>query len=407
MFFSGNNNQVNEKERLKPRSKRSITMLSGYVLLLNCYIGMGQQVLPIQYQCGIGFTTFINYFLALVSYYSGWMFLHVMKEKRAFTLEDCWVKCGLPFSPLISFGVIIPCIGFISYYFMYIRQFWGEFIRNLYPQTPYFVDNLYVVSLFLIGTVSFPIIIQQKLNLLIVYSYISLILIVIYVGGNIYWAINNAKQFGFDPRKELKLYDLSKPVVSCVSYHIGAYTTYIFLFFVLNDLENYTHERCKKLFRNSLIIFAIFNSISGISSYFVYFNNQGSNYLLSILPRSHIVTRVQYVLFILMLAFTIPTLIDPARRSALSIVLSLEQYPHFIWWTTGFLVMLLSLSLSSLTGKYLILFENIEKAMVIALQFILPGILLAKVSNGLSKIHFVGIVLFITIGSIFCVYIFL
>ena len=108
-----------------------------------------------------------------------------------------------------------------------------------------------------------------------------------------------------------------------------------------------------------------------------------------------------------MLSFTIPTLIDPSRRSALAIVIHMDRYPNFIWWTIGVLVVILAMYLSNMTGEYIGFITKLQNAFSMMMMFVAPGILLIFNMKDASKANWIGILSFIILGIGFAAFTFL
>lgn len=391
---------------ITPNRESSISWASCLSIFVNCLIGMGAIRNGRHNNTGILLNLLINVILALVTYYGMWMLLYVINCNKSTSYETCWTSSGFRFPGIISIGIFLPCIGFMSLYFSTIHLMFSTLMEFVWQDCPRLVKDNYVVS-FVVVILILPIIFQQDLRYLAVTSHIANAITIVFVGFCVYFCVKRNLYYGFNDKNQISVFDLSKDWMSAFGDYVGTYTAYAFLFLSVRTMYNFTYKRSKKLLLYTLIIFCIFNEIIGLITYFVLYNDGWSDpvFLYSI-ASGNIAVVLAFAVFMVKIALLIPTLVDPIRISVLHIIKVSDHYPPYIWGGTAFILMLVSLMFSTLTNRYIAAFSQLLNSYVMLMQYAFPAFMLFKKmkTNNLPKIHYAGIVLLSLLGFGFGIY---
>jgi len=382
---------------LQRNSKSALNLFECTLMMINAITGMGALKLSVNFKYGAVSTSIVNLLLCLVSYYANWMLLTVMKIKRTFSYEESWRATMKHASFLTSINIIIPSVSFTSWYFLNIQELLISLLQQYYPNSSYIFKDTYLIAISVAIIICLPVIFQRTMKLVSVLSMIAFLCCIFAMVHITYWFIKYYNMYGFDPDQKMVLYS-SNGIVAVFSDYISAYCGFMFTFPCLSQLKSLTFNRGKSLMKYTHVFLFIFYEYTGLVSYFTLWDKQGSAIIYDKLPQGNMFLTIAYIVYIVLILCSIPMMINPARESALQIVSTTTKYPSYIWTSSGVLVAVTSILWTSLTGTYLSILRLFMSAAVMIIGFILPALMLSKVMDKLSKIHWVGITFFLVVG---------
>lgn len=398
-MLDGNTAQRNiDTIPLKVDKTNSLDLWKIVVVLLNCYIGLGPVRNDRHMRCGVLYVTAVNWIACLITYYCFYLLCLVMKIQKTFMFETSW-EAHYKLPVIMSIGVFVPCIGFLSFYFTNISNLWTSLIAIIWPGAPSYATDHYTVALVISLTIYIPLYLIQNIKYIYISSLVKMVLLVFILGFDVYWIIYFVSKNGFDPKHEISwIINFEQPYFSCIVEFISTYSNFMFFFYVLKEMSNLTFQRAKKVTQLSMGLFALINQIFLFAGYFTVFNDRGEGVLFEYLPQDNIIVAISYVLFFILMIISNACLLNPGRESALAFIVILPKYPSFVWFAMGMIIILAAILIGRLAGIYQTILQTVQNMVALLMQFAIPALLIFKIRKSVHKIHFVGAIILFIVG---------
>lgn len=263
---------------------------------------------------------------------------------------------------------------------------------------PNLIIDPYLIYTFLIVVVFTPLVIRQDKGLICACGWAKCGLTLIFTALSIYWAIV-ARNDPLNAGKEVQLFNPKEDWMTAAGEFLGTYLDYFFLFNSLNHMVDMTYKRCWKVVNWSFGIFFVWCEILGVCQYFILYDRRSGTNLFAEMDPSWTSVKIGKLLFMLITILSFPVYFDSLRISALYIIEVMETYPRFVWAAIGFLWLLVSATFATIAGSYFDVFMILGNILAMLMQFMGPALMFRKVMNTVSKIHWVGVVLFMVLGA--------
>lgn len=387
--------------QIHPNNKNSINMKNCILIFLNSYLGVGIAKNGKHMRCGILYSTCCNAISAVLVYYSSWMFLVCAVRYRALSTEELASASLFKWCSLITaLGMFVPIIGFLSFYLMYLRDILKYLLVKTIPNCPEYLYDLYFIVFCLVLFVYPSFFFVTSLKYIKVISNLGLLCSLIVLLVYIYSAIVNAKTYGFDPRHELSLTNFSQPYFQCFTDHISTYIGYIFLSMIFNNLIDFTFNRGKQFLKYSFIIIFASIELFEFAEYIVLFNNRSEECIFFSMDPKNIFVLIGTIAYFSKIVFSIPSMINPARVVVCRFVTSSYKVAIPLWFSIGLIIIFLAMVIASITGIYYEILDCVEVLLMASMQFSFSAIVFAKeiLAGRQSRIHWIGVILFIVLG---------
>lgn len=394
---------MKENERIRNNKMSSESFVACLVVFLNSMCGLGISQCYHCFACGFLFVTIVNIVCAMLAGYYAWIMIYLMKETREVSYESIWIACRFKFFRVICVGMLVPCIGFISVYLTQISELLQLLFEEVWPSAPAQLTDSLLVGLLLSCTVYFPLYLRDDLRYTVILSYIGMIPLVGMLILYIYWCVESIRKRGFDPDKKVTLFNFKENWIMVIAEFVSTYIMYLTFCLVISHLRDMTYKRALRLMRIGIAILWFYLETVGILGYLATYSSDAVT-IMSIINQSRISVVAGVIFLIVKLVTMVPTLVDPLRSSILKGVVIHDKYPPTIWWYMGLLLLVIASVFSRVNGPYLNIWRCILNALVMFMQYISPAALLITKRAGLSRLHWIGILLFIILGTGFAIF---
>ena len=394
---------MKENERIRNNKMSSESFVACLVVFLNSMCGLGISQCYHCFACGFLFVTIVNIVCAMLAGYYAWIMIYLMKETREVSYESIWIACRFKFFRVICVGMLVPCIGFISVYLTQISELLQLLFEEVWPSAPAQLTDSLLVGLLLSCTVYFPLYLRDDLRYTVILSYIGMIPLVGMLILYIYWCVESIRKRGFDPDKKVTLFNFKENWIMVIAEFVSTYIMYLTFCLVISHLRDMTYKRALRLMRIGIAILWFYLETVGILGYLATYSSDAVT-IMSIIHQSRISVVAGVIFLIVKLVTMVPTLVDPLRSSILKGVVIHDKYPPTIWWYMGLLLLVIASVFSRVNGPYLNIWRCILNALVMFMQYISPAALLITKRAGLSRLHWIGILLFIILGTGFAIF---
>ncbi|OHT14522.1 hypothetical protein TRFO_15031 [Tritrichomonas foetus] len=383
---------------IKTSRKNSVSLFACFCILLNSLIGVGAIKNSRHGNCGVLLFTISNIVIAFLFYYASWFLIKLMSYYKTVNYESCWKASNFKFPWIASIAGCIPCLGYAANYFTEINNTYIMFIESVWENAPSIIIDPYFFDIIIILFFLMPCIISKERIMIVRYSYIKLFLLLVFLISIFYLFIETTLKNGFDPSNSVKLFDFSQSIIEMESEIVGTYISFCYIFISANQMINITFNRTKKMLRYAFTGCFLINEISFLLEYFVIFNNGENDSFLQNIDPTRTFNLFLMVCYTISLIFTIPTCMDPMRMNVFYVVKITDSYPQILWSAVGFVWMLIAALFSTLTSNHIEILTAFLGILAMLMQFVFPALMILKIRHGISKVHWVGIILFLVIG---------
>lgn len=367
----------NEDYVLSSNKKSALSMWQGVVVILNYMIGVGLVSHYRHFRCGILLASFVNFFLAFVTYFSCDILFIGMQHLKKLRLESLWIERGFKLSFLIALFIFFPSLSFASLYFITIKNYLDKILDNYFPNRMYWLTDPYVLGLFIILVLIVPVLMTQNLKINVLLSCIGMATTMIIFIISAYWFVVNLKNNGFNHKNDIKLVDFSNGFFDCFARYIGSYFTYTIISTVMMQVRSVTVRKTKKIMRISLIYYSIFIEIVALIQYFTIYDVDDDSDIFENLNLD-ISVIIAIALMILKLLCTLPVCIYPAIEATFSLIIIQDQYPKLFWIFVVIVCCMSCLLISYIATSTQMIFAGFVNCVVLFMQFIFPTLLISK-----------------------------
>jgi hypothetical protein len=385
-----------QQSLIQPNRISSISATDSFLILCTWFVGVGICRNSGVFGCGLIFATLIHVIIALLADYSLWMLVYIMKIHKICRYSSAWRASGFKGNFIVALFIFLSVEGYISTYFHVIYSLWTKILFYYAPSAPAFLSDPYIFNFIVISSIFVPVIIRRDNHFLTYFAYIKAFMCIVFFIMNIYWCYTCNRDYKFE--KVVPLFDMSQNYQAAATEYLGTYLNFYCLFTSLINMKDLTFERGVKVVRWSCVVFFIFAHGIAIIQYFMFYQDRTEALLIDQLDFSDMSVQVGVIIYMIIIVTSIPAYLDPVRVVSLFFVQEMDRYPVYIWSVIGYIWLFLAVLLSPLFDRYfaaLALLSNI----CLLLQFAGPGMMLIKVMHtGISKAHWIGIVLNIFIG---------
>lgn len=405
-FLSGSEKDQNgiEKHLLHPDTKHPYNFFHCILISLNSMLITNSVTFYKKMEIGVLSIVLLNIFILIFSWYSTWMFLHLIKSFHCLSLEDLWTKSGYKYPWVICLFVGIPCFFSISNIFAFIDPIISFLIKRVLSDPPFFMIDIIFDGLIIMILFVFPFIQTQNHVLNLRISYVSFVCLILFIGITIFMFIQSIVKGGFNPKTKISLFSKTVSIYDFTNI-VAAYTTYPYLFTYIPFFKKCTFMRVKKLaFWIQLTIF-IAHILTGLIQYFIQGNFETNSFwVLARIPFG-VLEVILSIIFLGFVISSIPLQIYPIQLSILTLLHNKKYFPSLVWSLIGILSSLMALLFAGLHNVVFKAFTNISLIFLLFFQYIFPSIQFIKQikDNSLSKWHLVGIIGLIIIAGVFAV----
>jgi len=374
-----------------------ISMPSSVVFLTNTMTGMGLLAIAFCYRNGIVLNLILTSVLALFSVISFGLLVDVSTKSNLEDYGELMVPTfGQRYKKYSNIIIGLTLFGVIVLYMLFSSSLLKSVLSEI-PGIPQILLNDKVLIFGPLILFDLPLSLLKSVSALSKVSYISMVLVIIYVTHSVYYFSSGLMKNGFDPKGEMKLISIGKLLIPSLAIQATTYNCHPNIFPTLQKLENNTRERkTKTMILVGILSFIIFN-ITGICSYFTLFDNILDPVTIAYYPHGRAFTVVTKILFSLKLVITIPILFFACRLSFYEIFFT-QSVSNAIWNSSG--IMLLCLA-----GVFAAYFQSIVKVFEVVggisspiIVYILPAAFYIKICQKENKFKYYISYMFILFG---------
>jgi hypothetical protein len=315
--------------------------------------------------------------------------------------ETLWRRCGFRGHSIIAVAVFATTEAWIAVYFRYLSRFINSFTDIFCPQFTILRDP-FLPNIVLVLVVLLPVTLRQDMVLQECSAYVKIILILVFVGLNIYWLVTDSGG-SVKAGKSVSIFDVSV-VPAGFREFIVSYTDFILFFPSFNRMRHLTFARLTRCVRWSLFVLFAGSEIVAYMQYFLFYDGRVAEFVDEQVGYDRVTARIALILLFVFVLLTLPPLIEPSRATLLGLVREMDTYPMFVWSSVGLLWLLVALMIAAIGGKVLTDLQIVMVAISGLLQFTLPAIMLAKHMATLHKIHWAGVISYILLGVTMFIY---
>jgi hypothetical protein len=392
-------NQFQGSSLIRPNRISSLSMIESFFIFSTSMAGIAVIRSVRHWNCGLILVTIIHITVALLSYYSVWMLLYVMKTYKVCNYQSCWRAVGFKGSWIIAIMMSATIAIFLAACFLVIWRMWIGLLFHRFPGLPAWITDPYLLHFVVIAVVFLPIVFRRDRHFLAYFSIVKAGVLVVFYGLNIYWCWVQNRDWTAE--KPVNMVDTSQPYFPVLTDYVAVYISFFCIWAPLMDMRDFTFERGTKVIRWGYITFFVFSHSITIIQYFTFYGTMDADVILECLQVKNATIELGYVLVMMHMFISITSDLDPLRMVLLSFVQEMDKYPIYIWAAFGYIPLIFGVLLGQISEQHVWTVSLISNTFPIFLQFIGPAIMMAKVmKTGVSRVHWAGIVLLALVGAL-------
>jgi len=354
-----------------PKYKNSLSKKQAITVLLNAAIGAGILRLGAGFRCGILLSLVMTTAACFLNLFALWMLAMSVSATKSSSFIEIW---STAIGRKTLFLPVIGCIGnSIILSKVYINLIIGS-IQSLLTNLGFDSNTAYVNQTSILVVVYFVFVLPHVFNTSLTRIYHISIAANICLGylmlHSIYWFIHDIRQYGFDPKNQLKYVSFDKNAVSLVNSLITAYSVFPISWPGVRHYDDLNYKSLISIFKIESLVCWVLYCTFGAVSYLTFFDKNTGGLILNYYPKGTMRLTGEVALA-LMIAFTLPIKINVARYSLMEIVFPVKSFivDGNIWIPLGIVSTAISAFLS-------VTFGSIEKVMSIISQIASPSLVL-------------------------------
>ncbi|OHT15110.1 hypothetical protein TRFO_14470 [Tritrichomonas foetus] len=368
----------------------STSFFSITIIIIGGFTCTGCLRISNSYKCGLIIGSLINLVLGLITLFAMHLGITTMKQTKSFYADSIWSSFSPKTKIIPAIMVFIPSFGFVFWYFGYIVTLFQHFMTITFESTPNVLNSSPIISVIVMVIVSTGYLFNQRLNYILLLTYIKYFVLTIMIIINIYMVF----ELGIS-KSITYVSPTPKNLLDCFTTNVSIYCGMMLFYAYIWQMRTFTPNRGNRSCNISISMIILIHQIFGITGYLLFGNDQ-SGVMIDHFPKDLIITKIDYACFIVLISISIPVLFQPAHRALLNYFYSVDPFPSEVWAISGISLLFIAISIPLLQGtqsKFVYFFMDFFSGI---LCFMLPGILyLAAVKK--KKLYNV-------IGSIFIIF---
>jgi len=390
-----------------PRFKNTLSPNEAVVCLINTAIGTGILRLGYSFRCGIITALVLTTLIALVNYYSFWLYSKAINQTKRSSFVEIWYFL-FGWKTLIL-PVAASAIGTLVFS-MFFTQCIANYITSLLTELNLYENNLYInetsVLIFTFAAFVLPNVFVRSLNTVFKMSVISLGFLALLFIHSIYWMIVEYRKYGFDPSNQLKLFSFDSSVITCINALLTAYAVYPLSWPGPRHFSGVNFKSLLSIFKNLTFFCWVLYASFGTLAYFTFFDKNTGGLIISYYPFGFIRAAAEIAL-IFMIALTLPMQLNQARYNLMEAIFPAQTLSVHggSWVPLGVLAGLIATFLAAskgFMGSFMSMVGDISSPILI---FLLPPIIYLKAIDDKPWYHVIGSIAFALFGIFYSGYI--
>jgi hypothetical protein len=294
--------------------------------------------------------------------------------------------------------MFLSCESWIIVYFGYVLRLWALIVDVMWPTADDFVKDKFIVCFAVLIVVLAPIIMRRDKLAHFICACVKSVLIAVLTILSVQWLIHYQEDYVVE-NKIVPLFDFSW-LITLFGDYMNSYVNYPLLFWAFSSMKDLTFARLRKYILISLVIVVVGNEFVSYIQFFTLYGDREADMIWAQLDLNLGSTRFGLIVWLAYIALTFPPFLEPVRTAVLSVAQQLDSYPTFIWSSTGLVWMVVSILLSTIMKQDLLPLWLAMLAISGFMQMGFPAIMLIKHMGELPKVHWLGIILLITLSVI-------
>lgn len=378
--------------------KEAVSLSDMTALVLKTVIGAGMLSQGFSFRMGIGLGVLMHAIVCFLSLYCLYLFVKTGQFYKRSTYEEIWAKAfGRRSAFFVAFLSVLSVTFILGLYLRNIGKSMLSAVGIIFDSIPVWMSSTYVYMIIIDIFALFPICTSYSLREMARVSYLGLVVAVMIIFYIIYRFYERVQEYGFDPNGQLKIAHFTGDFGSQIGNIAMSYLSMPFSWPGLRNLRNPTPNRWMKVFTVSMITCFFVYLIVSVFSYCTFFDENEGDMILLMYPRDN-KTLWSYIIFIVFMLSTIPSALNAARYITLNFITSAVYFDKNVWITCGFAWVIMSTFIATLSDDIFGILLTISDIVVVALLFIIPGIMYLKAFKKKFVLHLTGAIFSILFG---------
>ena len=355
--------------------------------LINNAIGAGCLRLGYAFRSGIILSIIINFIFASLTYCVLMIFLRTGSYFKISTFDGIWEHLfGRKTVWISTFVSCIVGIYFCISYSKTLSSTLSDIIGTFVNSENLIKDGL-TTGLLTLGVFLLPICYINKLKYIVVFCYIAIFCMFFFLVCVIYQFIDQVKRDGFDPNHQLAYFRFDSSIGNCIATFSTSYLIFPLAFPSFSHLKYSSFNQWKKIFLAMISFCFIYYSLMGIFCYLTYFDENEGGLIIIYYDISNALRIVYNIGVFLLIVFSVPMFMNPARFLLLNLFYSTEDIPHSSWFFTGVSIAFIGLVVAHLSDSIYNIITYITDAITIVVLFLIPSFLYLKTFGYSDKFY--------------------
>jgi len=361
-------------------SSKRISMVSAVVLLLNAAMATDPFYFGSYFNCGVIQSFLIGIFVMMIVTLSFKVYLQTWVYGSSSTYRELWIKCFGRSSVFIPSVLIL--IAYSSITMICTKEHFSEFlgiVTEFFPHS-YFVDSKWAWVFFVVIVTFFPFLYLEKGSGFYLTAYIAKFGLLVGMSAVVYTFVDKVQKEGFDPKKQTILWSSNSDYFfdSFAGFNVVMFLNPV-IHYIMRDLIDPTKIRIMKCIWITESVTLVSCLITGYASYFMYFENNGGDNVLSYFNPNKTVTIVGKIGSILSNTGLNAFYIWVLSQEISNVLLSGCEKSILIRIFTGLVVILFNVAMDCLSQTTKDVFFLLGNFSFIFLSFVFPSMFFLKI----------------------------
>ena len=368
---------------------------------LNAVFGIGIFRIGSYFNSGYLSIIILNMIIAIVSYYSLFLYVLSAAHYHQCTYEEIWVVAFSKKTVFIpAFCSIISYFIFFGLDTQWISKTVHQMISVWAPGLDKAFSNIWTLTLILLLVFYIPICFVNNLKIFVWIARIKLFcffLILLYVFVRFILGLKNR---GFDPNNTASAFKIDDKILTDLSGYVFSYELMPFAYPGMRHAAFPTIDKMKKMFLTVIAICFVYYILVGIFFYLTFYGqNSGYESIFSFYSNDWF-NLCFMIIGILGIILSTPQLLNNDRYILLNAINRSEKFPKIFWFMVGVTIVLISSTIANLTGKINFIMNLISEVLALFLIFAFPPAFYLKAYGKSVKLHFIGSIFMLALGVI-------
>ena len=399
LFLTSKSKDANDKQIFDTK-QNSLSNLQIICCLVNTAIGSGSLKLAYAFRSGVILSLIINLFFSLLSYYTTILFLKTGAFHQKSTFEEIWTRLFGKKSSWICtiFSLIVTLCVLISFMDS-IATILSDII-NAFTTNQRVLNNNVTLCLIIIAVFMIPICLVSNLKYVVILSLIAIFCMLFIIIVAIVEFVIEIQHNGFDSYHEIAYFRFDSHIFTCVSALSTSYLLFPLGFPTLKHLKYSSYNKWKRNFFWINAFCFIYYSLMGVFGYLTFFDHNDGDLIIVYYDVSRGVKVLYNCVVLLLIIFSSPMFLNPARYILLNSFFETKHIPHSIWCLTGITIVFLAATVSFLENYIYDIIISIYDVVTFVIIFIVPSFLYIATFKLSDRLNFAGATFIFLIGVV-------